>query len=535
MSRIIAVLLLFLYTSTIFAQSIPTSARLGVGMGKGSQSVLSGEQSTFFQNFDGETDGRDALANKSVDLAMSSADYMVTAGDVYTLSFAVGNTPVSYTIPVDSSYRVRVANLAVLDATGMSFVKLKRQVEDIVTKNYPLSAVQFVLLNPATFKVRLVGEVKSAVEMEAWALTRLSQVLGDSLTEYSSRRTITITSTSGKVKTCDLFLATRFGDLSQDPYLRPGDIITIGRADRFVTLNGAVERPGEYELLPGENFKELVEYYGNGFTDYADSTRMEVSRIYGYSAGEKKEEMFYWDDNAIEENRTLFNLDVVTVPNYTTLRSVVFIEGAIGVPESTESTRTDDSVSVVETVSNKPNGANRMVFPFVPGTSYTSFIRGQANLITPVSDTSAAYIMRNGEMIPIDVTRILYDMDYDVQLFMEAYDVLYIPFRSLKVTVSGSVKNPGQYNYVPNKTYEYYVALAGGFVMSENMGKAVEIVDGDGKRLKRKEIIQPDTVIRAKTNDFMYNFNKYAPIITTTAAVITAVITILNLTQSARP
>ena len=214
MSRIIAVLLLFLYTSTIFAQSIPTSARLGVGMGKGSQSVLSGEQSTFFQNFDGETDGRDALANKSVDLAMSSADYMVTAGDVYTLSFAVGNTPVSYTIPVDSSYRVRVANLAVLDATGMSFVKLKRQVEDIVTKNYPLSAVQFVLLNPATFKVRLVGEVKSAVEMEAWALTRLSQVLGDSLTEYSSRRTITITSTSGKVKTCDLFLATRFGDLT---------------------------------------------------------------------------------------------------------------------------------------------------------------------------------------------------------------------------------------------------------------------------------------------------------------------------------
>lgn len=513
MNRLIAILLLFLYASSIFAQAVPSAAGIVSGSGIAASNTL--------------TDV-DAMSSKSVELAMSSADYMVTAGDVYTLSFAAGNTPVSYTIPVDSSYRVRVANLAVLDATGMSFIKLKRQVEDIVTKNYPLSAVQFVLLNPATFKVRLVGEVKSAVEKEAWALTRLSQVLGNSLTEYSSRRTITITSTSGKVKTCDLFLATRFGDLSQNPYLRPGDIITIGRADRFVTLNGAVERPGEYELLPGENFKELVDYYGNGFTDYADSTRMEVRRIYGYSAGEKKEEMFYWDDNAIEENRTLFNLDVVTVPNYTKLRSVVYIEGAIEAPESTESTRTADSVSVVETVSNKPNGANRMVFPFVPGTSYTSFIRGQVNLITPVSDTSAAYIMRNGEMIPIDVTRILYDMDYDVQLFMEAYDVLYIPFRSLKVTVSGSVKNPGQYNYVPNKTYEYYVALAGGFVMSENMGKAVEIVDGDGKRLKRKEIIQPDTVIRAKTNDFMYNFNKYAPIITTTAAVITAVITILN-------
>lgn len=492
MNRLIAILLLFLYASSIFAQAVPSAG------------IVSGSGITVSNNL---TDV-DAMSSKSVELAMSSADYMVTAGDVYTLSFAAGNTPVSYTIPVDSSYRVRVANLAVLDATGMSFIKLKRQVEDIVTKNYPMSAVQFVLLNPATFKVRLVGEVKAAVEKEGWALTRLSQVLGDSLTEYSSRRTITITSTSGKTKTCDLFLATRFGDLSQNPYIRPGDVITIGRADRFVTLGGAVERPGEYELLPGENFKELVEYYGNGFTDYADTTRMEVRRIYGFSTDEKKEEMFYWDDSAIEENRTLFNLDMVTVPNYTRLRSVVYIEGAIGASES--------------------NGANRMTFPFVSGTSYTSFVRDKANLITPVSDTNAAYIMRNGEMIPIDVTRILYDMEYDAQLFMEAYDVLYIPFRSLKVTVSGSVKNPGQYNYVPNKTYEYYVALAGGFVMLENMGKAVEIVDGDGKRLKRKEIIQPDTVIRAKTNDFMYNFNKYAPIVTTTAAVITAVIAILN-------
>ena len=512
MNRLIAILLLFLYSSSIFAQAVPSAG------------IVSGSGITVSNNL---TDV-DAMSSKSVELAMSSADYMVTAGDVYTLSFAAGNTPVSYTIPVDSSYRVRVANLAVLDATGMSFIKLKRQVEDIVTKNYPMSAVQFVLLNPATFKVRLVGEVKAAVEKEGWALTRLSQVLGDSLTEYSSQRTITITSTSGKTKTCDLFLATRFGDLSQDPYIRPGDVITIGRADRFVTLGGAVERPGEYELLPGENFKELVEYYGNGFTDYADTTRMEVRRIYGFSTDEKKEEMFYWDGSAIEENRTLFNLDMVTVPDYTRLRSVVYIEGAIGVPESTESTRTNGSVSVVETMSNKPNGANRMAFPFVSGTSYTSFVRDKANLITPVSDTNAAYIMRNGEMIPIDVTRILYDMEYDAQLFVEAYDVLYIPFRSLKVTVSGSVKNPGQYNYVPNKTYEYYVALAGGFVMSENMGKAVEIVDGDGKRLKRKEIIQPDTVIRAKTNDFMYNFNKYAPIVTTTAAVITAVIAILN-------
>ena len=48
-------------------------------------------------------------------MAMSSPDYLVTAGDVYTLAFAMGTTPVSYTMTVDSSYKIRVANLGIVN------------------------------------------------------------------------------------------------------------------------------------------------------------------------------------------------------------------------------------------------------------------------------------------------------------------------------------------------------------------------------------------------------------------------------------
>ena len=85
MNRLIAILLLFLYASSIFAQAVPSAG------------IVSGSGITVSNNL---TDV-DAMSSNSVELAMSSADYMVTAGDVYTLSFAAGNTPVSYTIPVD--------------------------------------------------------------------------------------------------------------------------------------------------------------------------------------------------------------------------------------------------------------------------------------------------------------------------------------------------------------------------------------------------------------------------------------------------
>ncbi len=55
-----------------------------------------------------------------VQIAMSNADYMVTAGDIYTLGFIAGSSTMEYHIMVDSTYKVRVANLAVIDAAGKS-------------------------------------------------------------------------------------------------------------------------------------------------------------------------------------------------------------------------------------------------------------------------------------------------------------------------------------------------------------------------------------------------------------------------------
>jgi protein involved in polysaccharide export with SLBB domain len=222
-------------------------------------------------------------------IALSNPNYPVTAGDIYTLTFMVNNSPVTYTITVDNSYMIRVANLGLINVAGKTYQQLKRDVEGIVTNNYPLSGVQVNLTEPGLFTVYVTGEVVYPAERTTWAMGRLSSVLHGILSVYSSKRNIKITSITGQVRTYDLFKAQRSGTLTQDPYLRPGDVITVSHVNRMVFIYGEVNLPEFYELLPGENLKELIEVYAGGFTPMADVSRIALTRTSedGWDAAEK--------------------------------------------------------------------------------------------------------------------------------------------------------------------------------------------------------------------------------------------------------
>ena len=96
-------------------------------------------------------------ASPNIMLARSSPDYLVTPGDVYTLAYSAGSVPVSYTITVDTSYRIRVSNLGIVNGAGKTFPQLRREIETIVANNFPLSGVQLVITQPSVFIVYVNG------------------------------------------------------------------------------------------------------------------------------------------------------------------------------------------------------------------------------------------------------------------------------------------------------------------------------------------------------------------------------------------
>ncbi len=525
MKKKILLLLIVLFAQvSVFAQFLDASSYTS----QISSSLLSSSLNSLQTDVSSQNSLKASEFTASVQVAMSNADYMVTAGDVYSLTYAANNTPISYTIAVDSTYRIRVSNLAVLDAKGKSYLTLKRQVEEIVQKNYPLSGVQFVLLTPATYKVTVKGEVLETTECSVWALTRLSDVIKDLTTDLSSFRNVNVTSSDNQTKIYDLFKAQRDGDLSQNPYLRPGDVVTVKKVNRQVFIEGSVNRPGTYELLLGENLKELIDYYADGFTYYADRSKMELCRqdLENDVAGKK----IYLSEQNYKDNFGLISFDRITVFDSNDLLPVVFVEGAVNfVSEIQDNLGITYSAQRVtsSTASSSLTANNRLAMRFNEGEDYAFFVRRNKNIFTNVSDLENAYIIRGSEQIPVNLTKMIYDSSYKSQISMQYNDTLLVPFKQFFVSVSGAVYAPGRYPYIPDRTWDYYVGLAGGFLKDKNRNDAIKITDSSGKAYSKGDYILPEMTIEAEYNNGLYYFNQYAPVITTILSMISTTVTII--------
>ncbi|QSH99683.1 polysaccharide export protein [Treponema phagedenis] len=455
------------------------------------------------------------LAQQTIDTqqAMSNPNYLVTPGDMYRLSYAVGTTKIDYTIAVDISYRVRISNLAIINVRGMTFSAFKNEAERIVSKNYPLSAVQLAMISPARFSVIVKGEVKTTTEVPCWALTRLSAVVTPLLTQYSSIRDVSITSVTGETKNYDIFKAANEGALTEDPYLRPGDIITIQKLQRSVVLKGAVRRPGTYQLLENENLETLINLYGKGFTDSANLAGIKINHAITTEETDANAEFADWSEQA--QDVALKNRDTIIVLDKEDSHQVVYFEGAFSFKNSSlvSGDKISDSIIPVQ---------------FTRGDTLASAIRERRTWFGQYTDTAAAYLLRENKRIPIELNKILYDIEYQCPIELQAGDRLIVPILVQQVTVSGAVMRPGRYPYAPGRTWSYYIGLAGGFDTNRNTGSAVIIRDIYGKKQDKKTPIMPETEIYAKSNSFLYNFSLYAPIITVSATVVTAVIAVLT-------
>jgi protein involved in polysaccharide export with SLBB domain len=359
----------------------------------------------------------------------------------------------------------------------------------------------------------ITGEVSPAGNRRLDVLTRLSSLLTD-LTAKASSRLVTVTSGTGEPTTYDLFQSRRFGDLTQDPYIRPGDKILVQPAGRIVTLSGEVFRPGTYELLPGEELASLVEYYGDGFTLGADPSRVRLSRIHTEIAGETR--IFPYTENT---GMTLEDRDVVSIGNKVITRPVVFFEGAL----SQATARVEETTAAVE-------GTSKLEYPFYEGETLGNAVRVNTARFMASSDLANAYIIREGKHIPMDLGRYIYYNDFSQDLELVNGDIILIPFRQYFVLVAGAVKLPGRYPYVPDRLSDYYINLAGGRDELQNNGRGIKITDMNNRRLKADAMIEPETMIYVPINRFTVFFNQYGPIVTTILSIITTLLSVLAIT-----
>jgi protein involved in polysaccharide export with SLBB domain len=420
-------------------------------------------------------------------LALSNPEYLVTAGDIYTLSYTANSTAVTYVITVDSSYTVRISNLGVIDVAGKTFRQFKKDAEAIVTRNYPLSGVQLILTQPGLFRVFVVGEVKAAVEISTWAMARLSS-LTRYTTPFASIRNVSIKSSNGRVKNYDLFKAERDGDLSQNPYLRPDDIVTFNRLDRQVSIKGAVERPGIYQLLADENLKDLIESYARGFTPLADKNYMELVRYVesGSASGDK----IIFTEADIKKNYSLRNYDVITIPDITDRRPAAALN------------RQERRITL--------NGAVRRpgTYNLSPNENLRDLIEIYGDGFTPLADKSRMELVRYVESGSVSGDKIIFtEADIKRNYSLQNYDVITIPDitdrrpaatlnrQERRITLNGAVRRPGTYELALNENLKELIEIYGDGLTPLADKTRMELIRYEGNDLSGERIFLKDSDI----------------------------------------
>lgn len=96
------------------------------------------------------------------------------------------------------------------------------------------------------------------------------------------------------------------------------------------------------------------------------------------------------------------------------------------------------------------------------------------------------------------------------------------------VYVSGAVNSVGQFPFVQNRNYHYYLNLAGGVNLERGSGQNVKITDQNGETKKKDADIQPGDLIYVYPDDMLNNFNKIAPFISATLAIVNTAILVIT-------
>ena len=221
---------------------------------------------------------RPAVAQVSPTLPPSSgpidpAEYVLGPGDMMQLNLTGGLTR-SWDLVVSPDGSLYVPTVGGLRAAGLSLLEVRRQVLDKVGTVYKGVVSDLRLVRPRTMVVNITGEVKSPGPIVVFATSRATEVFVDTMfTRHASLRNIEVmrTTTRGVERIpVDLLRFRLTGLRWPNVLLRDGDVLHVPVQNTLIGIDGAVGRPDEFELAPGDSLSTLLALGGGALKDAQD-------------------------------------------------------------------------------------------------------------------------------------------------------------------------------------------------------------------------------------------------------------------------
>ena len=471
--------------------------------------------------------------------------YFVGPGDKIFVSIR-GIMEQSFNLLIDQEGNLYIPKVGLVDLNGKTLEQSKEIIKQKILDVYKEVNIQISLIDLRKIKVNLIGNVSKPSSFILYSNSRLLDLLlqSNSIKVDSDLRNIKIINKDGNKKFYDLVSFLRLGDKNYNPYLREGDVVFLSRADRTVSILGAVKNPGTFEYVEGETAEHLIQIAG-GFLDKAKSDTLELT---SFLSDNKSIVSNYYSYSQIKKENILLNrgdkLIVREKPEYLIDR-YVDIKGYVKYPGFYKITR--DKTSLHDLILNEASGflenaslKDAYVIRNVGSDDNDpEFERLKTIPRADMTDDEYDYYKQKsrhikGKMV-VDFERLFKENDLSEDLILKRGDEIFIPEDKKYITLVGQVINPGNIIYKPDLTVNDYIKLAGGFgwralendirVIKSNTGEWVDADDVTG--LEPGDIIWiPENPPSPRFWDLFQNIlnitGQVATVIAATVAVIIA-------------
>ncbi len=422
----------------------------------------------------------------SLEQPIDPATYICGPGDVFDLNFW-GQQNFRLRIAVDVEGRTFISKVGFVRAAGKTLAAVRDEVKKKLRGTYPGLQADLILVSPRSFIVHLVSNVKQPGSYAATPLERVSTIIARAGGVTGSRRKISIRHRDGSTTVADLVKYELQGDLTLNPFVLDGDVITVPTPGTMVSISGAVHRPGTYELTNTGDLTELLSLAGGLTNSVTTSLPIRIIR------NDEKQHASYVNvafANASPGNTTLQDLDSVLVPTQAELQRSVLLVGAVANTEAVDEAAATTRLQYIE------------------GDTVRSLIERAGGIRAP-GDLRRSYISRQREtgppeLIAIDLEALLVRRDFSADKPIAMSDTIVVPPMQRSVLVEGAVARPGLYLHNPAFGVDEYIARAGGRTRTARGLDDVKRIDADGKTQSYSSALRvyPGDAILVPERDF---------------------------------
>jgi polysaccharide biosynthesis/export protein len=467
---------------------------------------------------------------------VNAATYRVGPGD---LMVAILRGPVSRSIPLEVGPEgtVTLPGQGSISVAGHTLVEAKGELLEKLRQQYRGVGIEIQLARPRTFRIYLTGEVFEPGPMLASGVPRLGDVVGqERLTGAASRRRIEVTHTDGTREIGDLQLFLDTGNDAYDPWLREGDVIYVPTATEFVYAEGALARPGRYELSPRDSLRNFLRFVGDPLpaaqiervlmvhfkTPYVpDSTWIDLRDVYSgrgdvaLSDGDRIY-VYYLPQYHMQQEAQILG-DVYRPGVYPISEGHTRLSRLVNAAGGFQPTA---DLSAIRVRRRSPAGAEK-------DPELDRLLRLSREQLTSTEyEILRTKLAGLREEYRVDWTRLTKDPRLD--LLLRNGDSVIVERLVPSVRVDGEVRRPGILNYTQGQNVSDYVRQAGGFTDRAWRGKVRVIRSVTGQTLLARNVntLDPGDLVWVPEKPDVTAWQQTKDILTALASVATVVIAI---------